>query len=643
MKQCCYLLFTFLLVQTAICNRLKAQSLSLIADTSVRQEITIDSLNAQALKIYTANPAKARSIVQNCLLLSRQLNYTKGMGESLLYVGKTYWAQSYYPISLFYYSSALPYLQKLPQHFLLADCYRCLGRNYTDLKKYDEALFYLQKAFNAAGNSLQYQQVAFMERSNTYLMLKEYDKSISDIHTSIKICRRTGNDNNIAILYSRLYNIYLEKKQLDSASAYCDTAYLLSIITKNNRLRTISLMSKANLNYLQGKYESAVALAQQSAQLADSIGNIEVFSNASKLLFKIYSKTNDKDKALIYQGKYIQLQDSLNQVYRQNSIQLIEDYFSLNARLHDIDQVAQKNEFNNTLIKSQKLTIYSLSIAVLVLFIVAYVLFKFYRQKNQLSNQLRAKHVEAVEQNKLIEIQSANLNELNQQKDRLLAIIGHDLKSPLANVSSIVDLFGSGEITVDEAQSLMIAMDPVVKGAELTLSSLVEWAGSQVKGNHVNTTTVDLLAVVSEVNDINQSSLAEKDIRMFVEIPVGTYALADENHVKMILRNLVSNAIKFTGEGGVVTVGAEIQDNSGKVLVRVDDTGEGMSADETSSLFLSQIHFSKPGTKGEKGTGIGLQLCRQLVELNGGKIGVNSIPGKGSSFYFTLLSSDYTD
>src|ERR1700709_509031 len=99
MKLCYYLLFAFLIIQIAICNKVNAQSLSLITNDDARLEKNIDSLNDQALTTYTGNPAKARKVAQNCLLLSKQFNYTKGMGASLLNIGKTYWAQSYYPVS----------------------------------------------------------------------------------------------------------------------------------------------------------------------------------------------------------------------------------------------------------------------------------------------------------------------------------------------------------------------------------------------------------------------------------------------------------------------------------------------------------------------------------------------------------------
>lgn len=116
--------------------------------------------------------------------------------------------------------------------------------------------------------------------------------------------------------------------------------------------------------------------------------------------------------------------------------------------------------------------------------------------------------------------------------------------------------------------------------------------------------------------------------------------MADENHIKVILRNLVSNAIKFTDSNGSITLATVVEDNG--LIVSVTDTGKGMDRSEIEKLFSISTHFSHSGTSGERGTGIGLLLCKELVELNGGKLMVRSMVGRGSTFYFNLpLSKTY--
>jgi signal transduction histidine kinase len=623
-----WLIFVLVLWQSVFEMPVQAQNKSKSTNYTSQQK-TIDSINIAVRVGYLANPNKARDMAQNALLLSKKYNYQKGLAESFLNMGITYWAQSYYPISLFYLNAALRTFDK-NSHEWRSDCYRSIGRDYVDLKKYEQGISYINLALQEAGNNIKEQERALNERSFAYLRLKQTDKALADINKAIAISRTLHNFGEIAILYSRIYTAYLDKKEYDKAGLYCDTTYQLSIKTNNKRLRSTVWVGRAVIAYNKKNYPEAIKNAKTAAALADSLGVVDIYSNAIRWLYRVYGAKGDKDNALLYQQKYIQLQDSLNRVDKQNSVQLIQDYFSLNTKLHDMEQM----ENNRVLIKSQRETIINLGITVLVLVIALYILYRFYQQKKQFSKQLQVQNMEVVAKNDVIEGQSRNLDELNQLKDRLLAIIGHDLKSPLANVRNTMDLFEQGYFSAEEVQMLMKDMSPAIEGAELTLSNLVEWAGSQLQGNQKTTTVVDLHTIAEETAQIFKHPLAQKNIGFDIEIEEGHTVLADANHVKTILRNLINNAIKFTDPDGKIILSAEKRGN--RLMINVKDNGRGMTAEDAANLFSTQTHFTKPGTKGEKGTGIGLLLCRQLAELNGGEIGVKSEPGEGSTFYFTL-------
>jgi signal transduction histidine kinase len=623
-----WLIFVLFLWQSVFVLSATAQSKLKLTDYAAQQK-TIDSINKAVRISYLANPNKARDMAQNALLLSKKYNYQNGLAQSFLNLGITYWAQSYYPISLFYLNAALHTFDK-NNHEWRSDCYRSIGRDYVDLKKYQQGISYINLALKEAGSMIKEQERALNERSFAYLRLQQPEKALADIHKAIAISRTLHNMGEIAILYGRMYSVYLDKKEFDTARLYCDTTYQLSIKTNNKRLRSTVWVGRTVIAYNKKDYPAAIKNAETAAVLADSLGVVDIYSNAIRWLYRTYTATGDKDNALLYQQKYIQLQDSLNRVDKQNSVQLIQDYFSLNTKLHDMEQM----ENNRVLIKSQRETIINLGIIVLVLVVALYILYRFYQQKKLFSKQLQVQNMEVVAKNDVIENQSRNLDELNQLKDRLLAIIGHDLKSPLANVRNVMDLFEQGYFSAEEVQMLMKDMSPAIEGAELTLSNLVEWAGSQLQGNQKTTMVVDMHTIAEEAGQIFKHPLAQKNISLDIEIMEGQAVLADANHVKTILRNLINNAIKFTDPGGKIILSAE--QSGSRLRINVKDNGRGMTAEESASLFSTRTHFTQPGTKGEKGTGIGLLLCRQLAELNGGKIGVRSEPGEGSTFYFTL-------
>ncbi|MFI5140435.1 MAG: sensor histidine kinase, partial [Sphingobacteriales bacterium] len=269
-----------------------------------------------------------------------------------------------------------------------------------------------------------------------------------------------------------------------------------------------------------------------------------------------------------------------------------------------------------------------------ILSVILSATYYFYKQKTVLSNKYQQQHKALLDQKQLIEVQTENLQAVNNLKDKLLAVIGHDLRSPVANLSNIVAMFEAGYLSADEVKVLMKQINPIVKGAELTLSNLVEWAGSQIRGRNIQTSNVDLFLLGVEMEQTFAYALHFKNIEFINKAFPGQRVLADENHLKVILRNLISNAIKFTTEKGTIKLSTAIE--NGELIVSVEDSGKGMTRDEIDKLFYLNTHFSNSGTSGEKGTGIGLILCKELVELNGGKLLVKSTPGTGSVFYFNL-------
>jgi signal transduction histidine kinase len=282
----------------------------------------------------------------------------------------------------------------------------------------------------------------------------------------------------------------------------------------------------------------------------------------------------------------------------------------------------------------------TLTFSLIIVIALLVLTYYFYKQKKLLSEHMNMENEALLNQNQVIEAQSANLETLGGVKDKLLAVIAHDLRTPLANLRNMADMFEMDYLSNEEIHQLMKDINPMVKSAELTLSNLLDWAGNQIKGQSISVTPLDIFLMGVEMEQTFNHALLKKGISFVNEASPGRSVTADENHVKVVLRNLVSNAIKFTGDKGCIKLASEFQDD--KVIVSVEDTGKGMSAEDISKLFSANTHFSSRGTSGENGLGIGLMLCKELVELNAGKLWVNSLPGKGSTFYFSLpLNAEY--
>ncbi|WP_428330809.1 tetratricopeptide repeat-containing sensor histidine kinase [Mucilaginibacter sp.] len=631
MKFSVLLLLSFLIFKVSFAQKeVRGNSSSTI---SASLKANIDNLNTIAHDVYLTLPDSARKIAENALMLSQQSNYSLGKGRSFYNIGQIYWSQSYYTISLFYLNSAIDYLPE-SNPLDLSDCYNSLGRTYADLENYTLALANLDKSLYFAGADTGRKAEAYSERAYVYCKLKNYDKAIQAAQYALKLNLAINATGNIAVIYARLGIIYRLKSDYHTALSYDDIALSMSKKTFNKRLRAKLYSEYALINNAQHNYEAAIDYANKGVALADSIGVIDAQTNAYKALVETYELKNDPKQALVYQKKYNSIKDSVNAAARLKTIKLIQNYYALNSRLNSIALMEANGNASKAKIKFQDKLILVLSLSLLVLISVLSITYYLYKEKKHLSSQLEQQHNELSDQKDVIVLQAANLQSVNGLKDKLLAVIGHDLRTPVANLSSIVEMFSDGYLTVDEVNDLMKNMNPIVKGAELTLSNLTEWAGSQIKGRNITLTNVDIFLLGVEMEQTFLHPLQLKNIEFNNLAYPGQGVLADENHLKVILRNLISNAIKFTHYNGVVTLSTIIEKD--QLIISLKDSGKGLTPDEIKKLFYLDTHFSYSGTSGETGTGIGLLLCKELVELNGGKLNVRSEIGRGSTFYFNL-------
>jgi signal transduction histidine kinase len=603
------------------------------------EQRNIDHLNDIAFSIYLQAPDSARVIAEKALLLAEQSKYKEGIGRSFLNIGHVYWSQSYYPIALLYLNKALINLPR-NKPLLIADCYEITGRTYAELGNYSAAFNCFDKAEQLAGGDPGRLAEIHTEISYAFFRLKKYDRAIEETNRALLLNKITRDKNNEAILYGRLGSIYLKKGDYKAALAYADTTCIMSLAIHNNRLRAITYRDYALVYNKLHDFDKAIVYAEKSAALADSIGVVDALSSAYRSMISSYEQKNDLKQALAYQKKYISIQDSLNQFNKAKNTELIQAYFELNTRLSNIESFERNAQEIRAKVSNQRLIIISLILSLIVVIGILSVTYYYYTQKKQLNDQLRAKHEALLGHKQLIEAQTANLQTISTIKDKLLAVIGHDLRTPLANLRNIVELFEADYIPADEVHWLMKDINPLVKGAELTLSNLMDWAGSHIKGRSIHSSRLDIYLLGVEMEQTFNHALQRKNIEFVNQACAGLSVLADENHIKVVLRNLISNAIKFTDTKGCIKLNSIHKEN--KVIISIQDNGKGMSTEEVGMLFYLQTHFSQPGTLGESGTGIGLLLCKELVELNGGKLWISSKPGKGSTFFFSLpLNTEY--
>jgi two-component system sensor histidine kinase/response regulator len=250
-------------------------------------------------------------------------------------------------------------------------------------------------------------------------------------------------------------------------------------------------------------------------------------------------------------------------------------------------------------------------------------------------------HLDLIESKRKIELQAKQLTEDNAFKDKLFSIIGHDLRSPLSSLKFTIDLIIRG--IIDHKDELFINtitnLSKSTDEAYVLLENLLGWAKSQSGVLVIIPEILNLKEIAESNARLLKLNLNNKNIQFKLNIPDNLTAFADNQMINTVLRNLFSNAIKFTPNDGTIEISASVTVKN-IVEVKVTDSGVGISPDDLQRLFSPTNPLKKAGTNHESGSGLGLILCKDFIQKNGGNLMVESKPGVGSSFAFTLPENE---
>ncbi len=312
------------------------------------------------------------------------------------------------------------------------------------------------------------------------------------------------------------------------------------------------------------------------------------------------------------------------------------------------------NEFWNSYVYQLEDTHYYLFVLnhVIALFFIFYGLLMIktentrFQQASQEKNfQLRRSNLKILrhkadiaEKAALLQDQTQQLTELNTLKNKLFSIIAHDLKNPLYALRNLFRNIQRYDLPGEEIKLLIPDMVNELSYTTGLMENLLQWAKSQMTAESVKPQLLDISKIAQEVLQLLKLQAEAKNIyiRSRLERPVFVYA--DKDMINLVLRNLLSNAIKFTPAEGTISIDA--RELRSHIEVYVQDTGMGITEDVIQKLMMEDIYYTTKGTGGESGTGLGLMLCKEFLSKNGGRMHVQSEPGKGSIFSFTLPKGD---
>jgi two-component system sensor histidine kinase ChiS len=266
--------------------------------------------------------------------------------------------------------------------------------------------------------------------------------------------------------------------------------------------------------------------------------------------------------------------------------------------------------------------------------VLIFLLFQVYLLANHVAKSY--KNLESLNQTleKTVEERTEQLVTANTVKDRLLSVMSHDIKSPLNSLKGVLNIYNKGAISKDEFSTLTMQIENDLSKTSMLVENILHWTASQIKGVQLKPEKFNLFELVEDTIRLFDSNVLAKKISIHHNVLPKTDVTSERNILTLVLRNLLSNAIKFSPEGGKITV--EFKTGNSVLELRVKDDGVGMNSETVQSLMSSNNAVSTLGTGNEKGTGLGISLCREYVNSAGGGISVESAPGKGTTFIVVL-------
>jgi len=557
-------------------------------------------------------------------LQSRDLAKERGEDRMVMGItqnlGNTYGSLGDIPSAIDSYLTSLELAEEARDTLVTAVVLDNLASLNGNQENYELAEEYLFRALelNKKINNRRNQITNHMSLGITYKDWGKYELAAENYNKVLEISEEL---DNVMTEIQGLYNfglLYDETEEYDRAMEMFERSLEMSREYGIGIGAFYNQNGIANVYVDLGENERAVDLFKKSLVIAESVGAQDLIRETVNNLHEAYEKMGDTLSAYPYLKRYTAMRDSLAETERENALarQEVELGLRLERENRELAEAALKAEERNF-----KITISLMGVILVVLMITIWL----YRNKKVMNNKLHS--------------QTEKLISVNKEKDKLLSVLSHDLRSPLSNIKGVVYLIRENVLKGKDINKALDEIDAKLQSGINTLTNYLQWAQSQREGIKAEIKHVDLYQTVKNVQDEFSMVARNKHVTVLNNVAENARAYADPHLLSVILRNLISNAIKFVSPGGTGKVIIDAKETEKEIQLRVIDNGEGMDEAQKKNIFKA-FQPGSMGTDGEKGTGLGLSICEELAEKQGGSINFESTLGEGTTFTVHLQKED---
>lgn len=579
----------------------------------------IDSLNNHAFSLKGSFPDSLFLYATITLEASRKIDYQKGIAHSLSNFGVYHYQKSNHGQALDNYLKAKDIFTKEKLFNKSASTSNNIGLVYFREKDYKKALEYHQEAIEMADENESITNVANYKLNKALALnkLNSFEDALPTYFEAIRDLEKTGENIYIANAYLNLGNQFGANGKLDSVKKYFDKGLELAEKTTDSEILSFAYTSQIKYYVVTAKPKEALHFAEKSLSNALKSGSISTIADAYHTIAGLQEDSGNEKGALENIRNHYIYKDSLRRNEQTLEIGRIEAQKNLETEKALFDLELENNQKSN----QQKALIISqlifLIFAIVGLFIFVSKNLKKSKEKNLL---LYNKNTEIA---KLAE----NLKQLNNHQNQIFGIIGHDLKGPINSLITVTEMIADNDLSQEELNEIMPHMNNEIRRAGLTLENLLHWALSQKEGESIHPDIFNLKKLIIEIISSLQYAIDHKQLSVNLDIPEELNLYADQQMIEISIRNLIANAIKFTKKKGAIACKAYSENN--QTLIIIEDNGTGIDSETLQKLNQNQL-ISNFGTNKEKGTGLGLALCKGYIEKNKGTLEIKSKPGVGT-------------
>jgi len=507
-------------------------------------------------------------------------------------IAVNYHSWNNYELALEYYRKTLRVYERNGDILAKVVVLNNIGEIYKDKGQYEMALAYYNQIFDLA------------EKNE----IGEFYKAVG----------RVG----LAETYANIGNDRLARENAEQSLAVFKAANM-----QEGEINALLVLARVNMN--EGNLEKAREQAELCISQSNAMGIVGLEQKAYLLNSKILQKQNNYPRSLENYKKYVAITDSLNREMQSHQLALHRAELDLSEKEREIGLLQKDNEIKDLQLVRQKARLRTLIVILGFLGTLVVLSFSYNKARKRANELLQQKNNQIVEQHE-------ELVQLNHTKDKFLSIIGHDLRNPIGAFKDVVSqLADFPEMFTDELRKQILEeLRDEAESTYFLLDNLLLWAKAQQNSIQFKPERLKMNLIIKNNLILNSRIAERKKVVLTADTPDEIVVYADHNMVDLVLRNLISNAIKFTPANGKVELSVAPKEDFFEITVK--DTGVGISETDLPRLFSQNDNLSTYGTNNEKGSGLGLILCKEFIELNGGVISVSSEIGKGSAFSFTL-------